>query len=163
MTVAGIDFSSRAVHIVLLDADTTDASLRVFAMLGSTPFERARSLRRVFPTRGFWEDNGVYLVGIEDPHSRANHTAKALGLAAGAIAALLPNAMTVVQTAPSEWHRLFTGNASASKDEVAAHARQVWPEPPPDGDDNAWDAYGIAWAVRTLNQHAVQQSLAIPS
>ena len=158
MTVAGIDFSSRAVHVVLLEDDTDHASLRIFELHGATPFERARSLRRVFPTRGFWEDNGVYLVAIEDPHSRANHTAKALGLAAGAIAALLPNAMTVVQTAPSEWHRLFAGTAGASKDDVQARGRAVWPDPPAGCDDNAWDAYGIAWAVRTLNNTAIQKA-----
>jgi hypothetical protein len=37
-----------------------------------TPFERTRSLRGVFPSRSFWEEHGVYLAGIEDPHSRAN-------------------------------------------------------------------------------------------
>lgn len=160
MNVAGIDFSSRAVHIVLLEDDSDEASARVFELAGATPFERARSLRRIFPTRGFWEDNGVYLVGIEDPHSRANHTAKALGLAAGAIAALLPNAMTVIQTPPSEWHRIFTGNASASKEIVEQHAHAIWPDPPAGADDNTWDAYGIAYAVRTLNNQAIQEASA---
>lgn len=158
MTVAGIDFSSRAVHVVLLEDDTDQAALRVFELAGATPFERARSLRRIFPTRGFWEDNGVYLVGIEDPHSRANHTAKALGLAAGAIAALLPNALTVIQTAPSEWHRIFTGQATATKGLVEQHARELWSDAPAGADDNTWDAYGIAYAVRTLNEQAIQKA-----
>ena len=158
MSIAGIDFSSRAVHIVLLDDDTDDAMLHVFELHGATPFERARSLRRSFPTRGFWEDNGVYLVGIEDPHSRANHTAKALGLAAGAIAGLLPNGLPVVQTVPAEWHRIFTGTAGASKETVGLHARAIWPDHPAEGDDNAWDAYGIAYAVRTLNNQAIQKA-----
>ncbi len=157
MSICGIDFSSRAIHLVLLDDDIDQAEAHVLELHGATPFERARSLRTSFPTRSWWDDHGVWLVGIEDPHSRANHTAKALGLAAGAIAALLPSPLTVIQTPPTEWKRIFTGDARASKEAVAVHACEVW-----DGaggtDDNTTDAYGIAWAVRRLNNQAIQEA-----
>lgn len=155
MSVAGIDFSSRAVHLVFLDDDTNNADALIIALEGGTPFERARSLRTMFPTRHALEELGVWLVGIEDPHSRANHTAKALGLAAGAISVLLPADLTVIQTKPTEWKRLFTGDPMASKEVVSLHARAVWPSCPNDADDNLTDAYGIAYAVRHLNEQAL--------
>lgn len=158
MSIAGVDFSSRAVHICLLDDDTDGADVAIITLHGATPFERARSMRSDFPSRSWWEREGVWLVGVEDPHSRANHTAKALGLAAGAIAALLPSGLTVIQTPPVEWKRVFVGDAMASKAVVEMHARSVWPDPPDGADDNTWDAYGIAYAVRTLNQQAIQKA-----
>ena len=158
MSVAGIDFSSRAVHVVLLDDDTDQASPHVYELHGPTPFERARSLRRSFPTRSFWEDHGVYLVAIEDPHSRANHTAKALGLAAGAIAALLPNALTVIQTPPAEWKRVFTGSPTATKDLVSLHVSAIWADAPHDMTHDTSDAYAIAWAARRINQQAIEKA-----
>lgn len=158
MSVAGIDFSSRAVHVVLLDDDTDHATVHVLDLHGGTPFERARSLRSSFPTRSWWDDHGTWLFGLEDPYSVSMGTAKALGLAAGAIAALLPSGLTVIQTAPNEWHRLFTGDPRASKEIVELHARAVWPDPPAGADDNTWDAYGVAFAVRGLNAAAVEKA-----
>lgn len=156
--IAGIDFSSRAIHLVLLSDDDDSARAYNVELVGATPFERARSARSFFPPRSWFEDEGVYLLGIEDPHSRANHTAKALGFVAGAIAVLLPRELAVVQTPPSEWKRLFTGSASSSKDAVALRARATWPDPPEDADQNTWDAYGIAYAVRHLNNKALQSA-----
>lgn len=155
MSVCGIDFSSRAVHLVFLDDTTNDADALIIELEGATPFERARSLAAMFPSRSSLEELGVWLVGIEDPHSRANHTAKALGMAAGAIAALLPRELTVVQTRPTEWKHLFCGGPMASKDVVKWHARALWDSIPLDADHNLTDAYGIAWAVRYLNDQAV--------
>lgn len=156
--IAGIDFSSRAVHVVLLDDDTNEATAHTFGLVGSTPFERARSLRLVFPKGTRWD--GIWLVGIEDPYSMSKGTAKALGLAAGAIVALLPPGLTVVQTPPSEWKRVFTGNATASKSLTEAVARKLWHSPPDTADDNTFDAYGIAWAVRSINSLAVDRATA---
>lgn len=160
MSVAGIDFSSRAVHLVLLDDDTNQAETYTYLLRGDTPFERARSLRSTFPTRSWWDDRGVWLIGIEDPFSRSKGVAKALGLSAGAIAALLPYPLTIVQTAPHEWKRVFTGYASASKGLVEDQARKLWNNPPDTADDNTFDAYGIAWAVRSINNLAVERATA---
>lgn len=154
--IAGIDYSSHAVDIALLEDDSIQAKWVRIDLEGGTPFERARSLRNSFPSPSWWEHYGVYLVGIEDPHSRANHTAKALGLVAGAIATRLPPRLTVVQTVPVEWKRLTVGKPSATKDEVARWARtyldhggvQKWPQ-------DAYDAYAIARAVRVLNDGAI--------
>jgi hypothetical protein len=164
--VAGLDISSYAVDLVLLDEETDAATWQRFSLAGATPFERTRTLRDVFPTRYFWEEHGVYLFAVEDPHSRFPHAAKAMGLVTGGVAALLPREAVVVQTAPKEWKRIFTGNANATKDAVAERAIDLWtesgaPVPYCDGeDDNTWDAYGIAWAVRKLNDDAIQRGAA---
>lgn len=157
MGVAGIDVSSFHVDVVLLDDDSDDARWSRIGLVGLNPFERARSMRLRFPPRSFWEDAGVYLIGIEDPHSRANHTAKALGLATGAVAVMLPSQLTIVQTAPAEWKRIFTGRAGASKDEIREAAEKRGFRAP---EQDAHDAYGIAWAVRALNTAAIRRGAA---
>lgn len=162
MTVAGIDYSSRAVDIVLVDedtgyAETGHAKHHRIDLHGETPFERARSLRGQLPLTSWWENNGVYLIGIEDPFSRSKGVAKALGLAAGAIAALLPAGLAVIQTAPTEWKKLSLGNAAAPKTEIETWARdrlghtfERWPQ-------DGYDAYAIAIAVRNLNNAAIER------
>jgi hypothetical protein len=150
--IGGIDLSSFAVDVVLLEDDTDAATWHRFDLTGRTPFERARSLRGVFPTRSWWEEQGVWLLGIEDPYSASKGVAKALGMATGAVAALLPRDLTVIQTAPTEWKRLTVGASNASKDQVARWAACFGFEP---GDLNATDAYAIARAIRLLNQRAV--------
>lgn len=157
MKVAGIDLSSFAVDVVLLDEDTDAAEWHRFELAGGTPFDRTRSLRACFPSRSFWEDAGVYLLGIEDPHSRANHTAKALGLVTGGVAALLPRDLVVLQVPTAEWKREFTGSGSSDKEAVAVKAALL-------GfielNLNATDAYGIAWATRAINQRAIEKGRA---
>lgn len=81
MNVAGIDLSSRAIHIVLLDFDTNHATDHDFHAKGDTPFERARDMRRVFPRHSWWEDHGVALVGLSSPTT----IAQAEGLTKGQV------------------------------------------------------------------------------
>jgi hypothetical protein len=157
MKVAGIDVSSFNVDVVLLDEDIDAATWHRFELDGPTPFARTRSLRANFPTRSFWEEHGVYLIGIEDPHSRANHTAKALGLVTGGIAALLPRDLTVLQLPTAEWKGEFAGSGSATKERIAQIARVLGFTP---DNLNATDAYGIAQAARALNNRAIQRGAA---
>jgi hypothetical protein len=157
--IAGIDFSTHAVDIILLDDDTDTAAWTRFQLTGDDAFRRARSCRKTLPGRSWWEDNGVWLIGLEDPYSQFPRETKTLGYVAGAIAVLLPPDLTVIQMAPQEWKRIFCAKASAKKEEVATAARarcapaDGWPL-------DATDAYGIAWAVRTLNNEAIQKGRA---
>lgn len=160
MKVAGLDISSFAVDVVLLEEESDAAEWHRFELDGGTPFERTRSLRAVFPSRSFWEDAGVYLAGIEDPHSRFPHVAKAMGLVTGGVAALLPRDLCVIQTAPKEWKRIFTGNANAEKQLVRQHAMARGFDVDIRASSDAFDAYGIAWAVRALNNEAIQKGAA---
>lgn len=154
MNVAGIDVSSFAIDIVLLDDDTDAARWYRINSDRATPFERARRIAALFPRTSWWDDRGVYLVGIEDPYSASKGVAKALGIATGTVAARLPARLTVIQTAPTEWKRLYTGKANASKDDVRLLGCEVagradWPQ-------DAYDALGIACAVRELNNNAIE-------
>lgn len=159
--IAGIDYSSRAIDIVLIDDDTRAGSWLRIPLEGDTPLDRARSLRGRLPLRSWWDDHGVYLIGIEDPRGHHAHTAKALGFAGGAVAALLPSGIPIVQTMTAEWKRLTVGRGSATKEQVAAWSRHemyhahsltpvLWPQ-------DAYDAYAIARAVELLNNQAIDQ------
>lgn len=171
MNVAGIDISSFAVDVVLLDEDSDAATWHRFILDGATPFDRTRSLRGVFPPRSFWEDNAVFLVALEDPVGHHAHTAKALGLVTGGVAALLPRDLHVVQTQPSEWKRIFCGRGNATKPDIVAACHQrgfdstvgapaVNVAATRELAQDAYDAYGIAWAVRRLNNEAIEKGRA---
>lgn len=164
MSIAGIDLSSRAVDVVLLEDDGDRATWHRFELAGATPFERARSLRRVFPTRSWWEENGVWLLGIEDPHSRFPHVAKALGMATGGVAALLPSDLTVIQTKPNEWQSVFLVDKALyvksvdRKEAITVRALSLGFDTGIGFGDpqDAYDAYGIAWAIRKINAEAAR-------
>lgn len=159
MNVCGIDYSSKAVHLVQLDENTNHATDLDIWLIGDTPFDRARQLQQKFP-RAYWWEN-TYLVGLEEPFSRGHAVTKALALMAGAIAALLPPELPVVVTPPKEWKRHLTGNPDASKELVRMRALSIWPDAPVvDVAQDTYDAYGIAYAVREMNAQAVERSLA---
>lgn len=154
--IAGIDFSTRAVDVVLLDDDTDQAAWHRFE-LGTTKtplLTRVRAVRKALPSRSWWEEQGVTNVGIEQLHSHSRGTLRALSQVQGAIYACLPAAVAVIEMADHEWKRLFTGDAKADKGDVAQVAlarmadrdgivRLSWPQ-------DALDAFGIACACRAL-------------
>jgi hypothetical protein len=158
VTVAGIDFSTKAIDVALLDDDTDQAVWYRFPLAhGKGHLALARSVSRVVPPRSWWEEHGVWLVGVEDPMSRFPHVAKALGVVAGALLARMPLELPVVQTEPSEWQGKFLALAKLPADrKTAIRARtleamphlSIWPQ-------DAFDAYGIAWATRKLNADAI--------
>jgi hypothetical protein len=163
--VCGIDYSVHAVDLVLLD-ETTDEATHTRISLAGAGFHSARSLRRVFPGRSWWEERGVYLVGMEDPFSNRAHTTKVQGYIAGAIGALLPPELDIVLVPPQEWCRILTGSARAEKELIRGAAAnrlaqtlhtsfqsRPWSEWPQD----AFDAYGVAYATRHLNRQAIER------
>lgn len=156
MRVCGIDSSSRAVDLVLLD-DNDHGEWHRLELAGETPFLRARDLRQKLPRGTFWD--GVSLVGLEQTYSGAYSSATALALIRGAIGALLPAELTVLETRPNEWQKLFTGVAklpaksTMRKALIRGRCSELgfWA---PDLPQDAYDAYGIAWAARAINQAA---------
>lgn len=160
--IAGVDSSSHAVDIVLLDDDSDEVhSFHHVPLVGKTPFERARGCKQRLPARSWWEEKGVWLLGFEDPFSHDAHVAKALGLICGAFAAQLPPDLTAVPTPPSEWQKLFTGWAKQPRfsDERKYLIRQAALARGFNGDgrtQDLYDAFGIAVVVRDLNNQAIQ-------
>jgi hypothetical protein len=168
VAVAGIDFDTKRVHVVLIPDEGFTAEyhriwLNPAADYGITA---ARTIRRAFPTRTWWEDNGVWLAGIEQTFSHDARTAGALGRVQGAVLACLPAAITVVPTPSHEWLRTFTGRAklpvrSSERKKLAREQAQAltrlelddWP-------DDGCDAYGIACAVRAINEDGIAAAAA---
>lgn len=165
MTVLGIDCSSRAVDLVLLDDDTNQARwFRLELDPNLTIHDRVSEIPSAFPGRSWFEEHGVWLVGLEDPMSRQAHTAKQLGIVTGAILALIPSGYARIASPPWEWKRVFIGNGNASKEEVGLHAREKLHAAGMDGrgfrhwEQDAFDAYAIAWAVRQVNNDAAESA-----
>lgn len=151
MAVAGIDYSTRAVDVVLLDEDSDAASWVRFELEGQDAFERARSVRdpdrlvRHAAQSWMWDD--VVAVGIEDPRG---YNAGALYRVQGAILACIPRDKLVQPWIPSAWRKAVGLPGNASKEHVRQYLvgdkRPDWPQ-------DACDAYGIALATRTLLQY----------
>lgn len=154
MTVAGIDYSTRSVDIVLLEEDTDAATWHRYELDGQDAFERARSVRGSVPgrTSGFWDD--VLAVGIEDPRG---YGAGSLYRVQGAILSCFPALLLVQPLIPSQWRKQVGLPGNAPKMHVAAktaimrglsaRAGTLFPEPWP---QDACDAYCVALATRTL-------------
>lgn len=146
MNVCGIDFSSHAVDLVLLDETTEAATWHRFELRGADAFDRARDVRPAVPGGAFWDD--VIAVGIEDPRG---YNAGALYRVQGAILAQIPVDKLVQPWIPSAWRKTVGLPGNASKDAIGLYvwervtAAEVWPQ-------DACDAYCIALATRTLLQ-----------
>jgi hypothetical protein len=152
--IAGIDYSSRCVDVVLLDEDSDAATWHRFELEGQDAFERARSVRLAMFTRSFdWDD--IIAVGIEDPRG---YNAGALYRIQGAVLSSLPRHTLVHPLIPSQWRKTVGLPGIASKDEVALFSHglrgraavvdglasfPLWPQ-------DACDAYCIALATRIL-------------
>lgn len=152
--IAGIDYSSRAVDIVLLDEDTDAATWHRFELLGNDAFERARHVEGNIPgrTSEIWDE--VVAIGIEDPRGYGSGS---LYRVQGAILASLPAYLLVHPWIPSAWRKAVGLPGNASKDDVAlwvTHHRYGYSAVRLDGDwpQDACDAYCIALATRAAIQ-----------
>lgn len=150
--IAGIDFSSFAVDVILLD-ETSDAytwhrfDLREHSHPKADAFDRSRAVREAMPARGWWDDEGVIAVGIEQPRGRFGVTP--LFRVQGAVLACLPADLLVQPWNPASW-RIAVGLAgNATKQDVMlrglellpAMPGRVWPQ-------DAYDALCMAHATR---------------
>ena len=153
MKVAGIDYSSRAVDIVLLDETTDAAEWHRFPLEGQDAFERARNVAAVVPGRAmsFWDD--VMAVGIEDPRG---YGSGALYRVQGVVLGCIPSSRLVYPWIPSAWRKTVGLKGNADKLESVRVAWERVPNPAHvlvHWDDNACDAYCIALATRHALQH----------
>lgn len=164
--IAGIDFSTKAIDIVLIDEDDTEpVQWHRWPVNATTPFYAARRISHYLPTPGWWEDHDVYLIGIEQPFGRHIKGLVPLMRMQGAIVARLPREICVLELPVSEWKREFTGKGNASKTDVFLQATRYDIDgliPWLDCDEKACpqdavDAYAIAYAARTINTRALQR------
>lgn len=151
MSIAGIDLSTHAVDVVLLDEDSDAATWHRFTLEGEDAFARARSVKYAMPGGSFWDD--VVAIGIEDPRG---YNAGSIYRVQGAILGELPGRTLVHPLVPSSWRKQVGLPGNASKAAVMEYAllrgqdagMDEWFRVPQD----ACDAYCIALATRNLIQ-----------
>lgn len=154
--VAGLDWSTFALDFVLLDEDVDLAShhRRRLDLGGGDGTTRIRRIRQVMPPASWWTDNTV-AVGIEKPFSRGHGKGSdVMGMALGAILACLPVEHPVVMLRADDWRRALDLPTRAARDVHKANSKRFavehWPDRPAVIDDNASDAFCIAYATRLL-------------
>lgn len=150
--IAGIDYSTHAIDVVLIDEDDgrPPAWLR-HPLEGADAWERTRNIRNL-PTLPGADD--VLAVGIEDP--AGNHGTNYLYRVQGAILARIPRTMLVQPWRPSQWRKAVGLPGNCSKDTVFEHVVETIAlatgEPTPfsvaNWPQDACDAYCIALATR---------------
>ena len=144
--IAGIDFSTRAVDIVLLDEDSDAATWHRFELTGNDAFDRARYVRQAMPyaLSEFWDD--VVAIGIEQP--RGNFGVTHMMRIQGAVLACIYLKKLVQPWNPASWRKTVGLPGNASKLEVAALVDTLRPGGRPLWPQDACDAYCIALATR---------------
>lgn len=169
MTVAGIDVSTRAIDLVLLDLDTDRAEWARYELTGGDLVERVRSIKdwRVPWTLGatlgrdnahVWDD--VVAIGIERPAGK--HGVAQVSMAFGAALICLPKETLVQPWQPAEWRKACGMKGNATKQDVAGWAWDArsdaaaisvadWPQ-------DACDAYCIAYATRSVLETVERQA-----
>ena len=146
--IAGIDLSTRAVDCVTIHETTGRLDAWHHWPIDATgdAFDRTRWIRDTMPARGWWKDQGVIAIGIEDPRG---NSAGIIYRAQGAILACLPTSTLVHPLIPSEWRKLVGLPGNASKQDVREWGIELGCSHPGWTAD-AYDALAIAHATRTL-------------
>lgn len=149
--IGGIDYSTHAIDIVLVDENTERAIWHRFTLTtlpGWDAFDRARTIRANMPSRSWWEDRGVIAIGIEDPRG---YGAGHLYRIQGGILQTLPPDVLVQPWIPSQWRKANMIAGNATKQAVQIHSLRLvgtskktdeWPQ-------DAHDAHLIARATRS--------------
>ncbi len=153
---AGIDFSTFAADLVLIPEDSAPVWHR-FELEGEDAFERTRSVRDVMPTRGWWHDQGIVALGIEEPQGVAKSTVAKLKAIQGAVVACLPRDLLVHPMVPARWRTEVGLKGNATKEEiadfVAMRSGSFFSEIPWDCSEwsqDGFDAYCLALSVEKL-------------
>jgi hypothetical protein len=144
--VAGIDYSTHAIDVVMIDEETLKPEWHRIDVEGCDGFERARAVRRSIAARyghrRLWDD--VLAVGIEEPRG---YGAGHLYRIQGAILQCLPPDTLVQPWVPSEWRKAVGLKGNASKDDVREHANRLSLNATYDWPQDGADAYCIARAT----------------
>lgn len=156
MFVAGIDYSTRAVDVVLVHLDDLEPPRwSRFLLDGNDAFDRSRSVYEAMPLRGstFWD--AVLAVGIEHPAGRFG--VGDMLRVQGAVLGCIPTQMLVEPWPPAKWRSAVGLKGNASKAEIAARSCEIatgvravsdWVLWPADWPQDAHDAHLIALATR---------------
>lgn len=153
MNVAGIDYSTRAIDIVLVPLDEGAPIWHRYVLEGQDSFERTRSVANAMPWRAasFWDD--VLAVGIE--HPAGHHGTGPLLRVQGAVLACLPTRVLVEPWPPGKWRKAVGLAGNATKGAVEFWSGSLMPSDIAGLDNwpqDAHDAHLIALATRQAIQ-----------
>ena len=146
MKVAGIDYSTYRIDIVLVSSNPYDLegdcvvqplAYQLPLVAKGDAFERTRRVGAKLPgrTSPFWDE--IEAVGIEEP---TGYTTGYQSRVQGAILSMIPADMLVQPWRPTEWKKRVGLPGNASKDEIVEHASV------------ALRALGREWTVETNGQ-----------
>ena len=118
--VAGIDYSTHAIDVVLIDENGEEApQWHRYPLKGVDAFDRTRHIREAFAgTESAWRWHTL-AVGIEDPRGQ---NAGALYRIMGGILQVIPSDILVQPWIPSQWRKAVGLPGNASKNDVAEFA-----------------------------------------
>jgi hypothetical protein len=162
--IAGLDISTRAIHIVELPEDSNNATLhvvRIDTQRGAW-LERVRRLRDQMPARTAWRDAGCTLIAIERPYSHHAATLAPMMAVYGALLQLFPADLPLLELSAPEWRKecSLPQRGDDVKPAAVRFARQCWTGQPHAMDDNAADAFAIAWAAREIDLRVGKEAAA---
>lgn len=153
MNTLGIDLSSRAVDLVLVDENEDRASWQQIELEGATAFDRLCAVNALMPQPGWYVSHGVYMVAVEMPESRFVKSLRALLPIFGAVVAALPDDLPVWSLAPADWKRpMGLGNAKPTPDNFPTFDVADWSQ-------DSLDALAVAKFARDTNAKAISDAL----
>jgi len=155
MWVAGVDFDSHGIDLVLLEEDSDQAFHERWPLIGVDAFDRAQhvaGLRKFVWDSTAWRN--VIALGIEDPRGPARSADAPIYRTQGAILACLPDGLYVHPWKPQAWRKQI-GVSHIGKPPLMEFAEQHWGGQPgglntPHLTQDAADAFCIAWATRMV-------------
>ena len=156
--VLGIDLSSKAIDLVLLDENANRASWTRIDLEGPSAFERARDVAGKMPQPGWYEAHGVYLVAIERPFLRASRN-DVVRLVQGCVLAEIPRKLHVWEVGQQAW-KSHIGFKGKGKPPFTAFPEIADPEDLFDAwSQDAYDALGVALYARDENARGIETAL----
>lgn len=155
----GVDLSTHNVDLVKLDEDSDRAEWVRVPLVGENAIDRARSYssQRAYGQNiiGQWWDD-VILCALEDPAGRGD--TRKIARVQGVVIATIPSRVHVWTLQPAEWRKACGLPGNCSKElvgrwvdrhrvDACAHGEGIalW-------EQDACDAYAIAYAARAINQ-----------
>jgi hypothetical protein len=163
-SVLGIDFSSKALDLVLLD-ENSDVSRwdRLPLPECFSKVELARAVADAMPGPSWFQHHEVYLVACEEPMGQNRQAIAALYTVLGALVTSMPRELPIWLLRPAEWKAGvgLPGNLKTSKGDgqsqlrswAVAHGASVeWPV-------DACVALALAYTAREQNAAAIAKAL----
>jgi len=148
MWVAGIDFDSNGIDLVLLEEDSNHALHHRWPLIGFDAFDRTQKvpdLRQPLWDSTAWRN--VIALGIEDPRGASRTVDAPIYRTQGAIIACLPRGLLIYPWKPQAWRKQL-GVSHIGKPPIAEFASHHWLDAPEKPTQDAWDAFCIAYATR---------------